>query len=161
MKEFKPTQEQLDIFNRNFDVEAFDKMKGSVQKAVKESACINELMRQLRAIKDVQCVEFADDDDLENEDFVPGYKGVEDDSCDFLVILCYAELDRSKMETGSRYVEVCFYIVYNDVKQKGWLDDASLATADNPEDYAEKICFFDFDTHEPIAWCRDLEKDND
>ncbi len=161
MEDFKPTQEQLEVFNRNFNAETFDKLKDSVQKVIVESACVNGLMCQLRTIQGVQCVEFADDNDLENEDFVPGYQGAEDDSCDFLVILCYAELDRSNMETDSQYIEVCFYIVYNDVKQEGWIDAASLATTNNPEDYADKLCFFDIDSHKPVAWCNDLEKDND
>lgn len=146
----KSTKSQLKLFQNNFDAEAFDNLKLSIQKKIAEAPGLNELMSQLKVTKGVQCVEFADDDDLDNADFVLGYRSEEDDSCDFLVILCYVELDRSKMETNSQYVEVCFYIVYNDVKQTGWIDAASLASADNPEDYAESICFFDLETHTPI-----------
>lgn len=138
------------LFQRNFDADQFDRIKVSIQKEIEGAQSVENLMRQLKHIPNVRCVEFADDDDLDNADFVLGYRSEEDDSCDFLVILCYVELDRSEMETNSQYAEVCFYIVYNDVKQTGWIDAASLASADNPEDYAESICFFDLETHTPI-----------
>lgn len=140
----------MEVFQHNFDAEQFDQIKVSIQKKMQVAKSVDALMSKLTHIPNVQCVEFADDDDLNNGDFVPGYQSVEEDSCDFLVILCYVELDRSKMETDSQYVEVCFYIVYNDVKQIGWIDAASLATADNPEDCAESICFIDLETYTPI-----------
>lgn len=156
----KSTKSQLKLFQNNFDAEAFDNLKLSIQKKIAEAPGLNELMSQLKVTKGVQCVEFADDDDLDNDDFVPGYEESEEDSCDFSVILCYVELDRSRMNTKSKYVEVCFYIVYNDVTQEKWIDAASLAVSNNPQRCGKKICFFDIDTHEPVAWCRDLNREN-
>ena len=98
------------LFQRNFDADQFDRIKVSIQKEIEGAQSVENLMRQLKHIPNVRCVEFADDDDLDNADFVLGYRSEEDDSCDFLVILCYVELDRSEMETNSQYVEVCFYI---------------------------------------------------
>lgn len=161
MKKSNYKKEKLALFRRNFDVEAFDKIKDSIKTAIKETPGAMTLMRQLKEIKNVIYVEFSEDDDLEDQDFEPGYVSSEDDACDILPIFCFAELDRSHMETDSQYVEVCFVIVYNDVQKRGWIDAAWLATADNEEDIAEKLCFFDIDTHEPTAWCSDLDKEDD
>lgn len=155
----KSTKSQLKLFHDNFDDEAFDKLKRSVQQAIDASHSLNELMSRLKVIHEVQSVEFAEDDDLENDDFIPGYQESEDESCDFLVILCFAELEMDK-PNKAKYVEVCFYIVYNDVKGEYWIDAVSLARTNAPKRYATRICFFDADTHEPIAWCQDLDKDN-
>lgn len=146
----------LEIFQRHFNAESFDRIKQSIKIEIERSNGIDGLMYSLAKISGVQCIEYADDDDLENEDFVPGYVSEEEDSCDFLVILCYAELDN----TEAKYAEVCFYIVYNDVKQEAWIDAAALSIADSPEDCAEKICYFDLESHVPIIWCGDLESYN-
>lgn len=150
----------MEVFQHNFDAEQFNRIKASIQREIQVAKSVDTLMSKLSHILNVQCVEFADDDDLDNGDFVPGYQSAEDDCCDFLVIRCYVELDRDKMKTDSQYVEVCFFIVFNDVKQSGWIDAASLATTDNPKDYAKEICFFDLETHRPISWCGDYKKYN-
>lgn len=159
MKKSKSNKDRLALFHRNFDPEAFDKIKVSIQKVIKESPGVMDLLNQLREIPSVVCAEFSEDDDLVDQDFEPDYVSSEEDACDFLVICCFAELDRSRMETESQYVEVCFYIVYNDLETRGWIEAASLATADNEEDCAEKLCFFNLNTHEPTDWCADWNKD--
>ncbi|MCM1140198.1 MAG: hypothetical protein NC453_16655 [Muribaculum sp.] len=161
MKKSTPKKKRLELFHRNFDGEAFDKIKLSIQKVIKETSGVMTLMSRLKEIESVNYVEFSEDDDLTDQDFEPDYVSSEEDACDFLPIFCFAELDRSHMETDYQYVEVCFVVVYNDVQSRGWIDAAWLATADNDEDAAEKLCFFDIDTHEPTAWCSDLDKEDD
>lgn len=157
MKKFKPDK-MLELFRQNFNGDTFEKLKNSIEKVIEVATNLHGLTNQLKQVEYVQCIEQSDNE-LDNEDFIPDYTSDEPDSCDFTVLQCYAELDRSKLETKSQYVEICFYIVWNDVKKQGWIDAATLATADNPQDYAEPICFFDLHTYEPIRWCNDPNND--
>lgn len=145
-------QNQLELFQHNFNAEDFANIKHSIKQCIEQSKCLDELMYQISIIPAVQCVDFAEDDDLEDVDFIQSYKNDEDDCCDFFVILCYAELDVREIVGSSKYAEVCFFIVYNDVRQIGWIDAASLAVAetDNPMDCAKSVCFFDIETYKPI-----------
>ena len=145
-------------FFQNFDGERFDNLKASIQSAIDKSAGFCGLKNNLSALESVQYVEESDND-LENDDFLPGYVGTEPDSCDFIVLLCYAELATSKIHTASEYVEVCFHIVWNDVMSKGWIEAALLSVASKPNQLAEPLCFFDINTHEPIIWS-DEENDD-
>lgn len=143
-------QKQLEIFQHNFNADDFANIKHSIKQCIEQSKGLDELMHQMSKIPAVQCVELAEDDDLEDVDFIPDYKNEEDGCCDFFVVLCYAELDVSKIDDSSKYAEVCFFIVYNDVRQIGWIDAATLAVTNNPMDYAKTICFFDIETYKPI-----------
>lgn len=149
-------KEPLEIFQRNFNAESFDRIKQSIETAIEKSNGVDNLLHSLAKIQGVQHVEYSEDDDLENEDFVPGYTGEEEDSCDFLVILCYAELENNTPQ----YAEVCFFIVYNDVQQVGWIDAASLAVFEDPTAKAREICYFDIDLNGHIVQSDDMEVNN-
>ncbi len=157
MKKFQPEQ-MLELFRQNFDGETIEKIKNSIQKSVEKATSLHGLINELNQIEYIQCIEPADND-LDNEDFVPSYISDEPDSCDFMIYQCYAELDKSRLNTNSEYVEICFYVVWNDVKKHGWIDAATLGVSYNPQDYAEPICFFDLSTYEPIRWCNDTNID--
>lgn len=124
--------EQLEMFKRNFNQEAFDKAKATIQQIVDGAESFQKLYDSLKNY----------DRDLEFYD-------------DYTIIFCEVELDRSKMTTTGDYVGLNFFIYWYEVdgKEYGKIEKVLLYSNEPTKDYeAERLCQLDPATGEVTEW---------
>ena len=123
------TKEQQKWFERNFNKEAYEQAKRTVQEHISKSKTFFELWDMLDP----------HDRDCDFED-------------DYSIIYYEVELDRSNMETDARYVGVYFTIHWNDDTNNGKIHSVALFSSDIPSKEVEEICSFHPDTCEVVKW---------
>ncbi len=119
----KLTPEQKEMFKRNFDQEAFDKAKATIQQLIDGAKSFQNLYESLRKY----------DRDLEFYD-------------EYTIIFCEVELDRSKMTTTADYVGLNFFIYWyeEDGKEYGKIEKILLYSNEPTGEYeADRICQLD------------------
>lgn len=130
MKRIKLTPEQQNLFNANFNREAYEEAKKPIQEAISGSKSFDELWGKLQKY----------DRDVEYED-------------DYTIITCEVELDRSHMETEGDYVGICFFIKWYDETNSGTISEVELYTSETSGDYiADLLCRIHPDTCEITEW---------
>ena len=133
------TDKQQKLLNDNFNRDAFDDVKGIVNKAIAEAHSFDDLWSNLQKF----------DCDVEFED-------------NFTIIFCDAELDRSHMETSADYVGVGFMIKWYDDTNTGKIDKVSLYSTETSNDYvADLLCYIDPESCEVIEWACGEESELD
>lgn len=124
------TKEQQELFDDNFDKNAYEQAKQSVQDTISKSKTFEELWSALS--------KYERDNDFDD---------------DFSIIYCEVELDRSNMQTPANYVGMDFAICWDDNTNQGWIDKVSLHSSDTSNGEVELICFIEPNTCEVIEWC--------
>ena len=136
-KKQKLSDDKLGLFNRNFNRDAYEKVKAPIQSIVSQSSSFVELWEGLQKY----------DRDVEYED-------------DYTIISCEVELDRSLMVTEGDYVGVCFFIKWYDETDVGMIDKVELYTSETSGDYiADLLCCIHPDTCEITEWVYDTIDD--
>lgn len=123
------SREELEaLFSRNFNIEAYEQAKKSIQEAMSNAKTFKELWASLRGY---ECdVEFSDK---------------------YEIILCEVELDRNNMETEADYVGVSFFIYWNDSTQQGRIETVELYSSETVTGEVEYLCTFHPTTYDIIS----------
>lgn len=131
MKAVRLTKAQRQLFENNFDRQAYDEAKKEVERLFSDWKTDEELLGTLRKY---------DWDMWGAEDYIFHY--------------CVIEMDRSRMNTTADYVSVEFIIMcdYFDM-HKFQIVDALLYSNEISKDYiADRLCHFDPNTCEVTKW---------
>jgi hypothetical protein len=155
MEKFKPTKKQLNLFNKYFNQQDFERIRDAVQKVINETESYWDLRFKLS--KSDVLTQFTEEDDFDfeytNSDFIPDYDS-DDDSCDFLAPICWADLKYDDTKTFPGYVGVRLLLIWNDEWKGGWIDAVSLDVGPNDQEI-QSICLFNPRTYEIMLWCAD------
>lgn len=126
------TPEQLEMFKRNFNQEAFDQARATIQKYIDGA---DTFLKMYDSLKNY-------DRDIEYYD-------------DYTIIICEVELDRSKMTTTADYVGLNFSIFWyeEDGKEYGKIEKVLLYSNEPTGEYeAERLCQLNPVTGEVTEW---------
>lgn len=123
------TKEQQELFDNNFNKDAYEQAKQVIQVAISKAKTFMDLWNSLNS--------------YERDN------GFDDD---YSIIYCEVELDRSHMATTADYVGVYFCICWDDETESAHIGAVSLYTSDTPDGQVECLCSFHPDTCEIIRW---------